>query len=958
MNRAVIHPVYHFCSPDMFIELLPAYIKFDNANFELQMASIPKFGSFRPKAKTNPSETVSQKLGHERNDEGGADSFYRRRGKPDQRHSLDKHGRQRTDTAENQLNQHPSHYSSPTPRSHHDGSYEPIRTKKIIDETEESDLYIIDRRGDAQNIQYGSLHKYSIPQYRRIGHGRLVGTPTHVKLNHKQSTEKLAVLISAEDDVHYYASRPLTTFSLSRNEISHHLLSEDIGLNDVETQDDFVPFQSDFNQERVSQPPEPPEPVDAGYRSQMPAPIYRRNNGAEAISDDNRDLLSDDADLLRRKEQARLSQYTKDHPLDVDGWLRLIEHQKKGSSQWGGTISSKEKLAIADIIFSIYDQALAHVDAEKPGYDRLVLSMLKEGSVSWDAAKLRRRWAQALKSSPNSTLLWTKYVDFIQTDNKEFHFEACKSAYVQCLRVLQAARKSIHCESERTSCIQIYIFLRLTSFMRDAGYDELAIGCWQALLEYHFFHPGYPNNLDSQLDDSQLDSLENFWDAEVPRIGERHALGWQQFIQNKGAQPSRQSQSATSPTVRTEELFHSFACEEIKQISKLHLPAPSDDGSMSEDPFQFIMFSDIRSIVETLRHKLPVRPLINAFLTFMHLPAVAWDSSGSELEDSTTDQFIQHLSGLDRLGMNFANVRQTTYNLFDQAFTGFQVYFGEDIDNAYAFVSKVLEMLVLSLPDNHELSEYILAFGLTHHPSEAPKAARRSLKAHPSSLRLYNAYALIEARLGRLQKAEEVWQTALSMRHEFSETTKDESILLWHSRIMTHILKGDETAALRYIFEIINNDWRPQTQNPLDEIHSPAQKLRVIRHLEEGWNHLKHRNKPRLVVLYAECHMWCEYLTSGCKLEPAIDLVQQRYLRSIEGSETSLIAELLHQAESLLIKLHFQRHRAYRPARVSKLLHHPWFDAISNAFLGSSSSSGWPQRLPEQQCIAGGARAH
>jgi len=893
------------------------------------MGSVPKFGSFRPKARSNHGRVTSEKLVHETEHDGGVDSFHRQGSKPDH-HRLDKHHSERTGAAENPLSTQPNHHSSNPPRSRHGGSDDSILKKNIYEVPEKSDLFILDRRGDAQNVQFGSLHQYSIPLYRRIGHGRLVGTPDSIKLNHKESTEKRAVLVSAGDDVHAHASRPLITSLLNRNGTSLHLRSEDIRVNELESQADFVPFRSELGQKRDSQPPETAESVENEYRSidgQTPPVAYRENNSLEALSGRSLYQTSDDVDLLRMKEQALLSQYTKDHPLDVDGWLKLIRHQTKVSSQQAGTLSSKEKSAAADIALSIYDQALAHVDVAKPGYERLVLSMLNEGSMFWDAAKLNRKWMWALKTSPNSTLLWTKYIDFIQTDSKGFRFEACKTAYLQCLRVLQAARKTIKGESEGTSSIQIYIFLRFTSFMRDAGYDELAIGCWQALLEYHFFQPAHPSTLASR-----LDSLEHFWDAEVPRIGEMGALGWQQFAQNNGLQLDRHCRSETLTSLKNEQLFRRFACEEIKQLQKLHLPATSDNGSMSEDPFRFVMFSDIRSIVETLPDELPVRPLINAFLTFMHLPPVAWDTSGSELRDDTADQYLRHLSGSDRLGMRFAHARQTTYNLFDQAFNLFHTSPSENTGEANGFAANVLKMLVPMLPDGHELSEYILAFGLIHSPSEALKAARRSLKAHPSSLRLYNAYALMEARLGRQQKAEEIWQTALQMRHEFSETIKDESILLWHSRVMTHVLKGDESAALRCIFAMVDDEERPHTRNPQDENQSPAQKLRAIRHLEEGWKHLKRRNKHGLAVLFAECHMWCEYYTSDCKLESVIDLVQQRYLSRIAGNGASFTTELLRQAESLLIKLHFQRHRAYKPAVVSEHLDHRSFETIANGY--------------------------
>jgi hypothetical protein len=55
------------------------------------------------------------------------------------------------------------------------------------------------------------------------------------------------------------------------------------------------------------------------------------------------------------------------------------------------------------------------------------------------------------------------------------------------------------------------------------------------------------------------------------------------------------------------------------------------------------------------------------------------------------------------------------------------------------------------------------------------------LKERPSSLRLYNAYALIEWRSGNNEMAETVFSTALSMSGSLSEVDQQDSFLLWKS---------------------------------------------------------------------------------------------------------------------------------------------------------------------------------
>src|SRR5205814_9906202 len=69
----------------------------------------------------------------------------------------------------------------------------------------------------------------------------------------------------------------------------------------------------------------------------------------------------------------------------------------------------------------------------------------------------------------------------------------------------------------------IYVFLRATIFIHDAGYKELAVSAWQALLELSFSRPAEQGEASAA---SVMESFQDFWESEVARIGEDNAVGW------------------------------------------------------------------------------------------------------------------------------------------------------------------------------------------------------------------------------------------------------------------------------------------------------------------------------------------------------------------------------------------------------------------------------------------------
>lgn len=136
-------------------------------------ANVPKFGSFKPRANNkNLTSTLNREPTSGRNERNHDENRRRDRGiddssgdRPEKREA---HG------------------------SRHQRSRSPKQARHEFDE--EPEPFIIDLRGDPKNVEYGCLHRYTIPAYRRSGHGSVIGAPSNVKIDRKLSTDKEIVL--------------------------------------------------------------------------------------------------------------------------------------------------------------------------------------------------------------------------------------------------------------------------------------------------------------------------------------------------------------------------------------------------------------------------------------------------------------------------------------------------------------------------------------------------------------------------------------------------------------------------------------------------------------------------------------------------------------------------------------------------------------------------------------------
>ncbi|KAJ9664086.1 hypothetical protein H2201_005326 [Coniosporium apollinis] len=948
--------------------------------------SVPKFASFRPKAPpaaplSASTETpglphgrsgrVSQAQSSARKEpRGDGDSTRRRRrsanrdefkyssedrspklrGDDTDDSRLSKHRHRDHDTHKDERRQRGRHREREERTNH--GRSSPSRSSDLVTAIapkplavtwdEDVELFTVDRKGDVANLTYGGLHRYSIPPYRRIGYGSVLGLSAHYRIDRTLTTDKAIVIADGRSKVtreRYLLAKP------GRQEQRALRLvipskQEDEALHLAQ----FVPLQSSRKRKRGSETPgSPGNEVD--YRSiEGKAKPDRRphpDSDLEYASDSSgagQDKLRD-AELAARLRNAELSGRAKTEG-SVEAWLDLIEHQEAMILTYPYTsteLSGSQQRAVAEIRISMYEEALREIGPSQAHRVRLLLGLMEESSKVQEPRKLAIQWQGILKQSAaapgrqdtlESVDLWMKYLDFVQTTFVEFKYDTCRKAFEDCLASLAGSYDELHTSDMvtaeklqhrqlqcRISEASLYVLLRLTTMMLEAGYHERATALWQALLEYHLFRP---TELLHAKTEELLAAFEDFWESEVPRIGENAWHGWRTFYEKGGAPP----EPVIIPLdihVDPNDCFRDFVRKEEACMLALRNPGRIGDEAGEDDPYHTILFSDLKDYLAWSPATLSPLMLVQAFLKFNKLPPLP-DRGQSTVQSWWLDSFLRN----DHLGVHAEQApmpyfRTTTDLLFSNPMTA---------DMSPEWLQQVVKGLAYTVEDDF-VAEYYLAFEFHNFRSGAAKAAKALLKKRPNSLRLYNSYALIEARAGNTSVSDRVFSTAITMSKTLPENARREVVLLWHAWVWEALRSSDISAAMQRMLSIV--DARPiaPAADPVKEAGAvsiaPASLLKIKTTLSEGRDaYLPDPHHHYLGVLYADLLALLAYLThsgQGCTdLPAALELYQSSLASLTYATATSAAIETLHQHRTNLLLFHVTNSKAYHPSIIRSAL--------------------------------------
>lgn len=800
------------------------------------------------------------------------------------------------------------------------------------DHISEDDIgqFFLDRTGDPNNLRYGRLHRYSVPEYRLFGRGNVLGAPRHPPYpkdnNRLLSTRNKR---SADSDV---LQKPLKDAPF-------------------DTDSDFVDLDSQARKRRKSEGSKDSSDDSDG------AAHYRSIEGKGTALDSSPVILpledqpgGKDVDLEKRRQMATLSRLAEDNSTVVEPWLALIDYQDQIKTS---TATKAEIRSLIDIKMSIYEKAIAKVGKHR-GRDRLLFGLLEEGSKLWDFKKLASRWRSTIDENPDYLSLWLKYLDFQQANFLSFSFDECRAVYIKVLQ-----RMSKQPSTPETDQMYIYVFLRYTSFLMSCGFSEQAVALWEAILEYTLLKP------DSGGQSCSIDSFSDFWESEVPRIGEEDAKGWKHANQAAAVDPKTdvlREHLEDSPS----RIFDSWARCERERILNARMPARTMDDVEEDDPYRVILWSDVKDFIFQPSSEAGREMLIGAFCKFCGLPpiifenvsslswwtdpflvsksaGIAWlrESEGFKAPENGQPSRPQnrHVYPVTQVFPDAATLFPSRDNQWFSQWT--DVSLEDDDDISPGFKLRALRLLTDNLLLQNALAEYTVALQFQIDQKEAKKLAKGLLKKQPNSLCLYNAYALLESRSGHEEIAERVWTTALSMRKTFSEQDQQDSILLWRTWIWDALDLQLFGKALRLLLAIptgradVNsiNDLKDSTPSPSEILgaqqvsacHTARARLTNMQHLQR---HLERSISLRLhstTLHYSDLLALLTYLAAP---ERTLDRVLEIYNFSFPPTATSIpsnenpLSELAAQCLARIIHLHATTAPIHQPKATLRYISH------------------------------------
>lgn len=647
------------------------------------------------------------------------------------------------------------------------------------------ELYFIDTEGDRSILKYGTAHRYDTPLYHRYGAGQVLGLPPNLLIDRKyQKGDSIVLRDTSIKSRNAKFSGPLSgpvkqptqLYRLQQDanppspkELEHNTISLD---HATKNESGHHADEGDSNDEHHA------------YRS-----IHGKAKvedvhpkGMEPVSEDGQ--LGDHEVRFEAERQAlsrKLWHTLKDDPKDVAAWLQLIDLQYAlilGPGEDDRPLTSAERQSVAGTRLGLYNKALANC-GDTVHKDLFLLGRLQEAGQLWDRKKLWEEWDKTLKENPESISLQLMYLNLRQTDFQDFALEDCKSLLVNYIKRIDGDPSA-----SGISQVQRYLFLRLTLLLREAGYTELAVGFWQAVLDFAYFRPDA--HLQGDRDQAIL-QFSKYWDSEVARLGEFDGQGW------RGEKSRTNSVSRElGAHVNISSLFSSWTSSERNRIRTLKMPARSVDdyGADVDTAYSVVLASDLRDILSPFWHKTASEDIINAFLYFCHLPHLTtpensqtsrlWNGDNflrNESMDTVKSQLSDWLPSdvdnethapLSPFSFPVANFLHSTETLFASAnwFSSLQSLSRATLCQSHSldtdWVRRTLRSLVERFDQDDQLAEYALAVEYACDTQAALAFGTELLRRRAHNLKISNATALMLYRSGEREAAYQLWSVAIN----------------------------------------------------------------------------------------------------------------------------------------------------------------------------------------------------
>ena len=920
--------------------------------------SIPKFTGFLGKKASNPASTTLPEAGRNKQIAAPAKPSLQDNQEGDEKAKRKHHGHKHS---------HHEHRHRHRRRSTEDSS-EPVVTKVEAWE-HPPELFFVDRKGDPSNVTFGSLHTYEIPKYARNGERRVLGLSKDHKIDYGASDEKN---IYTNDDLQGQSRRRdkhVFKQLVKERHIPTLVQVRPSAEQDDNRQLDYIGLSEDRLGEPTSKDATDPhidpkitdENVNDDFRYQEGRNKTRNRSDHIPSLDASSHIQStisekNDLESHMRLKRASLVQKTDERPHDGQAWVDLIDYEDEILYHDRDTdtsrISVAEKRSTADIKLSIYEKSLKTV-IDPIHRERLVLGMLREGSKIWEFQKSMDKWQEALRQNASYVSLWIDFLDFEQTNSAKFRASAMQQCFKDCLRILhQAAQKAKASEASRhIRILQAFVLLRSTLFLREAGWTDLSVGIWQAVLEFNLSRPERFDASDSDAS-SLRNSFEEFWESEVARIGEKGFTGWAAFDLEGSHMIPENSETDVNSTLSANS---TWAERERVLGYRSRMPARTSDNETSDDLYRVVMFQDVAPYLVHMPFSDALEYLIPAFLLYCHMPLPFTIST--QVRDWPIDPFVrnetlhpvkdqwnswrwrshrnQSFSEPDHsiLGgpafqlhtafplPNFLSSIDTllTDNWFD-IFRSWKLEYSNDEGPVpISCILLILKAVVDSPIGNDELAEYLIAFEAICSPQTVRKTAKAILKKRSMSIRLYHAYAHIEYRFGDAAKAKDILKSTISQIDQLPLASRKEVVLLWRSRTWMTIEKEGKIAAWEVLVAFSHGGSDSISANHDDSIPATTSVLRAYKAMLAMRSDLL-KSHPELAITLSEMLCLMAYLNPRNESAPLDAYLTNFTTYTTDHSTLPQILELLHQSRAKLLYHHATYATSFKPSEIRTAL--------------------------------------
>ncbi|KAI0756690.1 NRDE-2, necessary for RNA interference-domain-containing protein [Daedaleopsis nitida] len=773
------------------------------SSFPPSFASFPDAGpsSGLPREKEKKREKKHKHHRKQKNEEGSEGEADRRRRK---KHREDRHSEGAESTGARRRSRSRSH--SPT-RSKRHSLVDDERRKEDEDRSQRQEhpdglsvkeglVYFTDRKGDPLNVRYGGLNAGDVPKYRLVGHGRKVlGLSPALSVVHRGRGGL---------EVGPFGRRKMPALTDSS---TLRLLVDGPKRTLLASSEDKYKYREEDGFLRIST--NKPRTETQTYREiELSKQAYDSDESEHSDNDASSDEDSDTTPLTSSKSTITLLEERLAHnPCDVSTWISLLSHSLSNVP-----ITSKNaSRARNEISLSILKKALsAHPDNGRSTILRL--KYLRAGEELWEDAKLLAEWEDAIKM--DSTELWMSWLDW-RVRHAHDLLDTLVDDFTRIARALMT-------RGDETGLLRAQ--WRTAVALRDAGYIERANALLQAQAEI-LFH--IPPQLSSKSWDDQLEALEEFWDAEVPRMGEPAASGWASWEASKRAEQSfPPSRTNVDDVSHVEDLYSRWAASETSADRTCTISLRSADDDESSDPFAIVLFSDIRTLLLPLRTRdakdvfrrmwlavaglvvpgfiasLSQHPGENSDDRWAHSSLVSStclasifpaDTSARQL---TADAQAGVLIGREReFASGFGPVKDWTYEtiapLEALGSHNWTMWSREDVQEVdVAWVREIFKQCKLP-GDGGGWDVLNLAFEAAVNAKGALKVSKKVLAGAPDSLLHWAAHARLESLRSRLDDARKVYQTVLTA--PFQERP-GEAALWWDWAHMEWLARNNDAA--------------------------------------------------------------------------------------------------------------------------------------------------------------------